>query len=69
MKNFNIWAFTENIHTMLLDQTEGKRKAFLGGSKKRSCIVRFLPRALGCHKRRKNSPFEKFKIILHVLCF
>ena len=45
------------VHTMLLDQTEGERKTFLGGSKKGSHIVRLLPRALGCLKRRKNLSF------------
>ena len=45
------------MHTMLLDQTEGERKAFLGGSKKGSHIVLLPPRAHGCHKRRKNLSF------------
>ena len=45
------------MHTMFLDQTEGERNAFLGGSKKGSHIVRLTPRALGCHKRRKNLSF------------
>ena len=58
------------MHTTLLDQTEGERKAFLGGSKKGSQIVRLPPRGLDCHKRRKKiSPFVKFEVILHLLCF
>ena len=55
------WCFLRGIdtpmHTMLVDQTEGERKAFLGGSKKGSDIVRLPPIALGCHKRRKNLSF------------
>ena len=35
----------------LLNQTEGERKAFLGGYKKGGHIVQLPPRALGCHKR------------------
>ena len=42
------------MHTMLLDQTEGERKAFLGGSTKGSHEVRLPPRARGFHKKRKN---------------
>ena len=56
----------------LLGQTEGERKmqkTFFGGCKKRSHIVRLPPRALGCHKRWKTSPFVKFEIILPLLCF
>ena len=45
------------MHTMLLDQAEEEREAFLGGSKKGSHIMRLPPRALGCHKRRKNLSF------------
>ena len=45
------------MHTMLLDQIEGERKAFLGGSKKGSYIVRLPPKAIGCHKRRKTILF------------
>ena len=45
------------MHTMFLDQTEGERKAFLGASKEGSRIVRLPPRALGCHKSRKNLSF------------
>ena len=45
------------MHTMLLGQTEGERKAFLGGSKKGSHFGKLPPRALGCHKRRKNLSF------------
>ena len=53
------WRFLRDgvdtpTYTMLLEQTEGERKAFLGGSKKGSHVVRLPPRAIGCHKRRKN---------------
>ena len=40
-------------------QSEGERKAFLGGSKKGSDVVRLPPRAHGCHKRRKNLTFSE----------
>ena len=33
------------IHTMLLDQTKGETKSFLGGSKKGSHIVRLLSKS------------------------
>ena len=45
------------MQTMLLGQTEGERKAFLGRCKKGSHIVRLPPRALGCHKKRKSLSF------------
>ena len=55
------WCFLRGIdtliHTMLPDQTEGENKDFLGGFKKGSCILRFPPRTLCCHKRRKNLSF------------
>ena len=41
----------------LLGKTEGKMKAFFGGCKKGSHIVRLPPRALGCHKRWKSLSF------------
>ena len=48
----------------------GERKAFLGGSKKGSCIVRLPPRAhLVVIREEQISPFVKFEIILHLLCF
>ena len=53
----------------LLGQTKGERKAFFGGCKKEGYIVRLPPRALGCRKRWKVSPFVKFEIIRPLLCF
>ena len=37
---------------MLLDQTEGERRALFWGSRKSIRIVRLPPGALGCHKKR-----------------
>ena len=45
------------MHIMLLEQTKGERKAFLGESKKGSHVVRLPTRAHGCHKRKKNLSF------------
>ena len=53
----------------LLGQTEGERKVFSGGCKKKGgCIVRLSPRALCCHKKWKVYPFVKFEIIVPLLC-
>ena len=49
-----VWGGDTPMSTMLLDQTEGERRAFFGGSKKRIRIVRLPLRAFGCHKKRKN---------------
>ena len=61
------WQFSKQISKLsfqlsvqvysLLGQTEGERKAFLGGCKKGDHIVRLPPRALGCHKRWKSLSF------------
>ena len=40
---------------------EGERKAFFGGCKKGSDIVRLRPRALGFHKRLKSLSFCKIQ--------
>ena len=42
----------------LLGQTEGERKAFLGGSIKGGHIVILPPRVLGCYKRWKSLSCE-----------
>ena len=73
------WQFSKQISKLsfqlhvqissLLTQTEGERNAFFIGCKKEDHIVRLSPRALGCHKRWKVSPFVKFEIILPLLCF
>ena len=51
----------------LLGQNEGERKACFEGCKKEGYIVKLPPRALGCHKRWKVSPFVKFEIVLPLL--
>ena len=53
----------------LLGQSEGKRKAFFGESKKEGHIVRLPPTVLACQKRWKVSSFVKFEIILPLLSF
>ena len=58
-----------SMHIMLLDQTEGEWKAFLGGSRKGSHIVRLTPRALDCHKRRKNLSSCEIWSNSNLLCF
>ena len=55
------------MHTMLPDQTEGEKKAFLGGSKKRIHIVRYPQEHLVVIMEEKISPFVKFEVILHLL--
>ena len=57
------------MHTMLPDQTEGEKKGFLGGSKKGSHIVRYPQEHLVVIIEEKISPFVKFEVILHLLCF
>ena len=57
------------MQTMLLGQTEGEGKAFLGGSKKGGQIVGYPHNHLVVIRKEKISPFVKFEIILNLLCF
>ena len=50
------FQLTVQIYT-LLGQTEGEKKVYFGGCKKRDHIVGLSPRALGCHKRLKIFSF------------
>ena len=47
---------------------KGRRRSFLEGTR-RGATLRLPPRALGCHKRWKVSPFAKLEITLALLCF
>ena len=49
-------------------ESEGERKTFLGGSRKGSHVVRLPPRAHGCEKEEKISPFVKFEVMRHLPC-
>ena len=52
-----------------LEQTEGEKKAFFRGSRKGSHVEGLPPKAHGCEKREKISPFMKFEVIRHLFSF
>ena len=54
----------------LLAQTEGERKVFFEGRKKKGeHIMRLPPEYLAVTRDEKVSPFVKFEVILPLLCF
>ena len=53
---------------LFLDKLKKRERPFLEGVKRGGHIVRLPPRALGCIKYEKVSPFVKFEKILLLFC-
>ena len=63
------WSVSRKRGWKNLNKLKGKKRPFLEGPEKGATLRDLPPKAHGCEKREKISPFMKFEVIRHLFSF